>query len=199
VPPLDAVKSELRSRLRATRRARSAEERQQVAATLAALVLALPELSGVSIVAAYVSGIAEPATDPLLDALAAHGVRVLLPVLMPDLDLDWAVHTGAQGLAPSSVGGRSGLLEPTGVRLGVDAVRSAGLVLVPALAVGTGGVRLGQGGGSYDRALARVRPEVPVAALLYDGELVDDVPAEPHDLPVTLAVLPSGVVHFAPD
>jgi 5-formyltetrahydrofolate cyclo-ligase len=199
VPPLDAVKSELRSRLRATRRARSAEERQQVAATLAALVLALPELSGVSIVAAYVSGIAEPATDPLLDALAAHGVRVLLPVLMPDLDLDWAVHTGAQGLAPSSVGGRSGLLEPTGVRLGVDAVRSAGLVLVPALAVGTGGVRLGQGGGSYDRALARVRPEVPVAALLYDGELVDDVPAEPHDRPVTLAVLPSGVVHFAPD
>ena len=68
--------------------------------------------------------------------------------------------------------------------------------MVPALAVGASGTRLGRGGGSYDRALARVRPGVPVLALLYDGELLDEVPAEPHDRAVTLVVQPSGVTRF---
>ena len=86
------------------------------------------------------------------------------------------------------------MLEPSGPRLGPEAVASAGLVLVPALAVDRSGMRLGQGGGSYDRALARVPAGVPLAVLLYDGELVDDVPSEPHDRPVTLVVLPSGAV-----
>ena len=197
VPDAHVAKGELRSRLRAVRRARPAEDRQQVAARLAALVLELPELAGCGTVAAYVSGPAEPATGPLLDALLVRGVQVLLPVLLPDLDLDWAAYAGAAGLMPNSLDGRAGLLEPAGPRLGVDAIGSAGLVLVPALAVGLGGLRLGQGGGSYDRALARVGPAVPVAALLYEGELLNEVPAEPHDRPVTLAVLPSGIVRFA--
>lgn len=197
VPTTDAAKSELRARLRADRRARSADDRAQVAGRLTALVLALPELAGATTVAAYVSGPAEPSTALLIEALAGRGVRVLLPVLRPDLDLDWSAYTGPEALAPSSVDGRSGLLEPVGERLGVDAVSEAALLLVPALAVDRAGARLGQGGGSYDRALVRVSAGTPVAALLYEGELLDRVPAEPHDRPVTLAVLPSGVVRFS--
>ena len=68
----------------------------------------------------------------------------------------------------------------------MDAVTRADLVLVPALAVDRGGVRLGRGGGSYDRALARVGPQVPTIALLYDGELLDKVPADGHDQRVRL-------------
>ena len=56
------------------------------------------------------------------------------------------------------------------------------MVLVPALAVDRAGNRLGRGGGSYDRALARVGPLIPVIALLYDDELLDQVPAEQHDI-----------------
>jgi 5-formyltetrahydrofolate cyclo-ligase len=68
-------------------------------------------------------------------------------------------------------------------------------VLVPALAVDHRGQRLGRGGGSYDRALARVGERVPVVALLFDGELIDQVPAEPHDRPVSAVALPSqGIV-----
>lgn len=197
VPTPPTAKSELRSRLRASRRARSDEDREQVATRLATLVLDLPELVGTDTVAAYVSGPAEPATGPLLEALVARGVRVLLPVLRPDSDLDWADYAGTGALVPSSVDGRSGLLEPSGAPLGVEAVELAGLILVPALAIGRGGLRLGQGGGSYDRALARVPAGVPVIALLFDGELLDDVPAEVHDRRVTLAVLPSGTVRFA--
>jgi 5-formyltetrahydrofolate cyclo-ligase len=68
----------------------------------------------------------------------------------------------------------------------------ADAVLVPALAVGRDGVRLGRGGGSYDRALARVAPGTPRAALLFDEELVDALPADPWDVPVTDVVSPSG-------
>jgi 5-formyltetrahydrofolate cyclo-ligase len=51
-------------------------------------------------------------------------------------------------------------------------------------------VRLGRGGGSYDRALSRIRPNALVVALLYDGELVETLPAEPHDRRVTAVILP---------
>jgi 5-formyltetrahydrofolate cyclo-ligase len=63
---------------------------------------------------------------------------------------------------------------------------------VPALAVSRSGVRLGRGGGSYDRALARVPPGMPIIAMIYDDELVDELPHDDWDVPVTGAVTPSG-------
>ena len=95
----------------------------------------------------------------------------------------------------SLVPGPKGLLEPSEPPRGRDAVARAALVLVPALAVDGSGNRLGRGGGSYDRALARVGARVPVIALLNDGELIDHVPTEPHDRPVPMVALPSrGIV-----
>lgn len=107
----------------------------------------------------------------------------LLPVLREDDDLDWAVYDGT--LAP----GRRGLQEPVGPRLGVEAVATCDLVLVPALLVDRHGNRLGKGGGSYDRALARATGLT--VALLHDGELVDAVPVRPHDVRVGAAATPS--------
>lgn len=124
-------------------------------------------------VAAYVPLPAEPGGAGLVDALAAAVPRLLLPVLLPSRDLDWAEYDGT--LAP----GPLGLSEPTGPRLGVDAVRSIDLMLVPALAVALDGTRLGQGGGSYDRVLAHVT--APTIAPLHPGELLPSIPAEPHD------------------
>ncbi|MBG6140264.1 5-formyltetrahydrofolate cyclo-ligase [Longispora fulva] len=132
-------------------------------------------------VAGYVPVGSEPGGPELPNAL---GPRVLLPVLLDDLDLDWA----GGALVP----GPRGLLEPSGPRLGVDAIATADLVIVPALAVDHSGARLGKGGGSYDRALARVRPGVPVVAVVFDGEFLPRVPAEPHDRPVTGVITPSG-------
>ena len=54
------------------------------------------------------------------------------------------------------------------------------------------GVRLGRGGGSYDRALARVRADLEIVALLYDDEVVPALPREPHDHLVTAALTPAG-------
>ncbi len=62
---------------------------------------------------------------------------------------------------------------------------------MPALAVDHRGVRLGRGGGYYDRALAAVPAGVPLVALLHDGELVERLPADPWDTTVTSAVEPA--------
>ncbi|WP_240044634.1 5-formyltetrahydrofolate cyclo-ligase, partial [Nocardioides albidus] len=120
------------------------------------------------------------------------GKRVLLPVLLPDNDLDWTAYHGATSLAPA----RRGLLEPVGPRLGVEAIATADVVLVPGLTVSRSGMRMGRGGGSYDRALARVPVGTFTCVLLYDDEVLPDVPSEPHDRPVTAAATPGGIHHL---
>ncbi|OIJ87809.1 5-formyltetrahydrofolate cyclo-ligase [Streptomyces sp. MUSC 14] len=166
---------------------------------LAGRALELPELARARTVAAYVSVGSEPGTRALLDALRARDVRVLLPALLPDNDLDWGEYTGPDSLARVRHGGKMALFEPAGTRLGPDAVTGADVVLLPGLAVDARGMRLGRGGGSYDRVLARleragVRPRLVV--LLYDTEVVAHVPAEAHDKPVHAVVTPSGVRRF---
>lgn len=175
-------KPALRRDVLARRAALPPDERARVAQT--AVDVLVPQVRGP--VAAYLSVGTEPGTAPLLAALA--GARVLLPVLLPDDDLDWA--RADEGVAP----GRRGLLEPCGPRLGRDAVADCDLVVVPALAVDRVGIRLGRGGGSYDRALRRTRGWV--VALLHDGEAVEALPVEDHDVPVDAVVVPSGLVRL---
>jgi 5,10-methenyltetrahydrofolate synthetase len=65
-------------------------------------------------------------------------------------------------------------------------------VLVPALAVDRGGVRLGRGRGFYDRSLCGRDPQASLVAIVRDSELLDEIPAGPHDVPMTHALTPRG-------
>ncbi|MEV5617258.1 5-formyltetrahydrofolate cyclo-ligase [Streptomyces bacillaris] len=189
-------KASLRRELLAARALLSTEDVTAAATALASRALALPELADARTVAAYVSVGREPGTRALLDALRERGVRVLLPVLLADNDLDWAVYGGAEHLLPA---GR-GLLEPDGDRLGPAAVVEADAVLLPGLAVDGAGMRLGRGGGSYDRVLARLSAagaDPALIVLLYADEVVARVPVEPHDHPVDAVVTPAGARRFA--
>ncbi len=181
------AKSAVRDRLLTTRHRRPLSEVGEAARALTAHLLMVPEVRRAATVAAYASVGGEPGTGALLDALRAAGKRVILPVVLPDLDLDWAVYDGE--LVPA----RRGLLEPPGPRLGPEAIATADAVLVPGLAVSPTGLRLGRGGGCYDRALARVPVGTFTCVLLYDDEVGLDVPVEPHDRPVGFAATPSGV------
>ncbi len=183
------AKLAVRDQLLTARRRRPLTEVGAAARSLAEVLLDAPEVRRAATVACYVSVGTEPGTTLLLDRLVAAGKRVVLPVLLPDADLDWAPYAGAADLVPA---GR-GLLEPATPTLGVDAVATADAVLVPGLAVGADGTRLGRGGGSYDRALARVPVGTFTCVLLYDDEVLPAVPAEPHDRPVTAAATPSGL------
>lgn len=191
-PPVPVTKGALRDQLLAARRERSPADSVVAAEAIALHVLAWDAVRRSATVAAYVSVGREPGTGLLLDALRAAGKRVLLPVLRADNDLDWCLFDG--DLAPAS----RGLLEPAGPRLGVEAIAEAQVVLVPGLAASAEGDRLGRGGGSYDRALARVGAGVPIGVLLHEDETGLDVPTEVHDRRVTHVVTPSGVGQISP-
>ena len=177
--------------MRAARRRRPLAAAADFAASVAGVALAWEPVRDAATVAAYVSVGSEPGTGLLLDALVAAGKRVIVPVVLPDLDLDWTLYSGRDDLAPAV----RGLLEPTGPRLGVDAVAQRRRRPRPRPRPSRpSGERLGQGGGCYDRALARVTAGTPVAVVLYDDEVGLAVPTDPHDLPVGFALTAGGVV-----
>ncbi|WP_052024841.1 5-formyltetrahydrofolate cyclo-ligase [Austwickia chelonae] len=197
---ITAVKKDMRARARARRAARAAEDdstarRSRDADLIAEAVLDAPGLPGRGdwsglVVASYLDMPTEPATDAMHRALTGRGARVIVPVLLPDMDLDW---TDARYGRPGS---REDPEQPT-PRHGVDAVGSADLVIVPALLVDEQGWRLGQGGGCYDRALRRRPAHALVAALVDDDALVPWVPHTVHDRPVDAVIRPtSGWTHL---
>lgn len=198
--PVDDAKRSLRRRLLDARAARTPETRAADTAALTEHVLSLAaRVSGP--VACYLPVGAEPGSPghgarAFPDALLAAGHEVLAPVVPPEPGpLDWTRYTGRDDLAR----GPLGISEPAGARLGVAAIRSAALVLVPALAVDRRGRRLGRGGGYYDRTLPLLGPGATTAVLLHDDEFLDEIPAEPHDVAVAAVVLPTGgVVHVSP-
>lgn len=182
--PRDPEKSARRTTLRARRRELAAARvAADDGAALTTHVTALLDELGLgrgAVVTSYDAVPGEPPTAALNAALAATGIRVLLPITLPDLDLDW--YDAA---------------DPSCAPLGPDAVSLADVVLAPGLAVDARGTRMGQGGGCYDRALPRRRPGTPVVVLLHPGELVDPedlpLPWQPHDQPVDAVVTADGL------
>jgi 5-formyltetrahydrofolate cyclo-ligase len=172
-------KATLRATLQQVRATRASEDLEAARAAIRTVVLS--RLDNADCVAAYEPLRTEPGSAELLAALDSRGVRVLVPVTLPDRDLDW-VQWRASGVGPA---------------LGVEAIAAARIVLVPALAVAADGTRLGRGGGSYDRALMRCASGTQLVALLFDGEMVSALPRAPWDRPVTSVVTPAGWVELA--
>lgn len=144
-------------------------------------------------ICAYVPIGAEPGSLSMLDAATAAGVRVLLPLTGPPGPLDWAEYTSEDRLATR----RFGLREPDGPALGPDAIAEASLILIPALGADRRGVRLGRGAGHYDRSLPLAAPGAALVVVVRDAELVDELPHDPHDVPMHFALTPDqGLVRL---
>jgi 5-formyltetrahydrofolate cyclo-ligase len=190
----DIDKGSLRRRQVAARTAMPDSIRNESGRLIRDHVLEMPQVTSAGTIAAYYSVGTEPDTRGLIFALWKRGSYVVLPVLLPDGDLDWASYEGPESLAP----GPRGVLQPVEPARGTGTVARADVVLVPALAVDVRGRRLGRGGGSYDRALARVGPQVPTIALLYDSELLPSVPAEEHDQAVRAVARPEQGITWLP-
>jgi 5-formyltetrahydrofolate cyclo-ligase len=135
-------------------------------------------------VAAYNPLPSEPGPGDLAARLAEVASPVWLPITLSDGVLAWAEASA------NTTPGALGVAEPGGARFNSNVLRSCKLILAPALAVDTSGMRLGKGAGYYDRALHGL--DTPVAAVVFAEELVDHVPAEPHDVPVDAVITPEG-------
>lgn len=187
--PIEDAKSAMRRRLIQTRRDRPDPLRQAARGAITRHVIRA--LSGYHRVAAYLPLPSEPLDLSAVDLLATRA-RVLVPVVTGAAPMDWCDHPGPVRR------GAFGIDEPAGPRLGIQAIAAVDAVLVPALAVDSRGRRLGRGGGHYDRTLALLAtllgsaPLPPRIALVYDDELLDELPADDLDQPVSAAITPSG-------
>jgi 5-formyltetrahydrofolate cyclo-ligase len=184
---------EAKRRARAERTAsRAALDEADVAAhadAFASRIVAETGMRAAATVSLYVSVGVEPGTRAALERLHSSGVRVLLPVLAPGLELDWADYVPGELHE-----GRRGLLEPSGPRLGLDAIADADVVFCPGLAGTPDGRRLGQGGACYDKALPRARPQAPRLLVVYDEDVVDDLPTDERDQRVDALITPTRTV-----
>ncbi|KAA0096880.1 5-formyltetrahydrofolate cyclo-ligase [Mycolicibacterium sp. P1-18] len=191
MPP---TKAAIRTAILSARRALSDDVRRAESDDLRRHLLDLAR-SG-DVVCAYVPVGSEPGSVAALADLLAAGVRVLLPVAVTDdagrpLPLTWGDYRGELVVA------RFGLREPPGPHLPAEAIGTASTVVVPALAVDRAGSRLGRGAGFYDRSLAMAHPSARLIAMVRDEEILDRLPAEPHDVPMTHALTPGdGLVEL---
>ena len=186
-------KQALRRQLRARRRAAAPQrDRGADSAAIAAAASALldtlspaplaigghPAYDGGLCVAIYRSLPLEPPTPELAAMLHSRHATVIVPETLPDFDLEWH-ELRADG--------------SEGPRLGLARIGAARLILTPALSVDHSGTRLGQGGGCYDRALARRRSDALVVAIVNDQEYTaGPLPSDDHDVRVRGVITPGG-------
>lgn len=184
------AKQSLRAHVRQQRLDRETDDRELAAAAIAQRLHELVGRVGARSISCYLSTTAEPGTRAFVNAAIDQGLRVLLPVAREDGLLDWVVADRSGG----EVAGRFGP-EPSGELLGPIAVNDVDLMIIPAAAVDNTGMRLGWGGGFFDKTLGSMDQRPPVFAVVFDEEFTDDeVPSDELDQPITGVVTPSRIV-----
>lgn len=184
------AKEMLRSLVRAARRQGPSADPSALADQCAAY---LDGLDGPRRVTCYSSYGSEPDTSVLLARLGDRGYDVLLP-RVTDENLEWA-----PGRGPTVVSAM-GIAEPSGPAVPLLPLRA---MLIPALAAGVDGARLGKGGGYYDRVLDSLpldhRPAIAVVVRDEDVMPAGTIPIEPHDRHVDAIITPTRIITCVTD
>ena len=190
-----ASKDEWRARFEAYRRELTPEWYAAASAIICARTAALQSIVRSDVIHIYwpMPDEGEVDTRPLIQMLRTIGATVVLPVITSyDPASPTMEHRKYEG--PSALEtNRWGLREPKNTLcISPDKLD---VVVVPGLGADREGTRLGRGAGYYDNFLRTV--DVPRILLTYSDCLVDSLPAEPHDVPVTTIVTERGVTEIA--
>ena len=150
-------------------------------------ILSASELKNATNIASYISYEFEPETSDINQRLIKDGKKVFLPRLLENNDIQWVSWNGSS----ENITKVEKIYEPIGDAVEVE----LDVIILPALHVDRMGNRLGQGGGSYDRALSRSKAFK--IALLHYGELTSEIlPVQPHDEKVDATATPEIIVRF---
>jgi 5-formyltetrahydrofolate cyclo-ligase len=193
--PLSAARSALRAHLNAQRRALSADERARAARLVARNADRALRLQAHWRIAVYAALPRELDAAPLIALAVSRGCRIYLP------RIDQQRASRGMRFVEMRGGGwrrnRLGIAEPAGgAALGA---RWLDLVFLPLVGFDRGGVRLGAGGGFYDRAFAfrnlRSRWHAPrLVGLAYAFQEVDSIGAAAHDVLMDAVVTETGMI-----
>lgn len=165
----------------------TADEIKNKSELISAKVIALDEFTDTSNVMLYVDFRNEVATNQLIQYVLEHKLRLILPRIdMKSRTMSLHIVDDLKDLELSSYG----ILEPP-YHLQQVLYDEVDLIISPGVAFDRNCYRLGYGGGFYDQLLAKKRKEVPVIALAFDCQIVQQVPTEPHDIQVDYVVTES--------
>lgn len=184
-------KRALRAEIRERRRIMTNTERENAKRGLLAHLQELTLDTKAAKVACYLSTNDEPPTREFIRWALGQDVTVFLPVARDDGLMDWAPYDGGIEAVDST-----GMPIPTSELLGPRALLEADLILIPAASIASDGMRLGWGRGYFDRTLGSLTTKASVFAVVFDHEVVDDVPREKHDQPVDGVVTPERSIRF---
>ncbi|MCC2030011.1 5-formyltetrahydrofolate cyclo-ligase [Microbacterium sp. YMB-B2] len=193
-PDVEQAKRALRAELRERRQLLSDQQREAAASGITEQLDALMTAHDAQSISCFLSTTTEPDTREFIAGAVRRGIRVLLPITRADGLLDWAVADDSDEVAE----GLFGLPEPTGEVLGPIAVNDVDIMIIPAAAVDAEGTRLGWGRGYFDKTIGSMERCPPVYAVTYDSEILDSLPRELHDQPVTGVVTPTRTLHLSP-
>lgn len=182
-------KAELRARLRKARRELDREVLRRESEQLCRRLLELPELKRAGTVFCYVSCGGEVETHRLIKWLLSQGKRVLVPRCKANGVMDCVPITSLEQLQP----GTMGILEPP-MEMKSEDPAAVDFAVVPAVACGLDGSRLGQGGGYYDRFLEKT--DCDFAAVCLEAFLLPTLPVESHDRTMKCIVTQHRVLRF---
>ncbi len=187
------MKKELRSRLRAVLDGLSPDEIREKSAAAARLLFAEPEYLTCEVMMIYLSLPREADTTPIVLQAWRDRKRVLAP------------HVGweTRQMVPIEIRNLDSDITDTdaGIRMPVRGtpfpINLIDLVIVPGLGFDPNGNRLGRGRGFYDRFLARPNFKGVFCGFALEEQVVDAIPAAPHDVPVHMLVTDQKVRRFA--
>jgi 5-formyltetrahydrofolate cyclo-ligase len=179
-------KAEVRRAALAARRAIPAEERREKSRRIARACRTLPAFASAPIICTFVSYRDEVETGDFIRELLAEGRRVAVPAHLhgEGHPMVFAELRSWSDLVPNHFG----ILQPPHAGLRIVPTASIPLFLVPGAAFDPAGRRVGYGLGFYDRALAEAAPGTVAAGLAFEVQVLERVPADPHDLPMTVVV-----------
>lgn len=181
-------KVELRKLIRARRRELLLMERELGAILVAKKITELECLKDASCILAYMPMKYELDILPAVEKLKERGIKAAFPLCIENGGLRLFVPAEKDGF----VTGAYGILEPDVSTAEEVFPEDLDAILLPAIGFDREGHRLGQGGGFYDRLLARTNCRK--IAVGFDCQLVESVPVEATDRPIDIIVTPNEVV-----
>lgn len=178
-------KNEIRKFIKEQRQALDSATEHLWNETICQKLLDLPLISQAFCVYCYASFHGEAGTWNFMEALLKQGKYIAVPKVKGK-QLEFYAISGKKDLEE----GVMGIMEPKSTCLKICDPEAP--VIVPGVAFDKEGNRLGYGGGYYDRFFER-EPSHPRLGIAYDFQMLDRIPAEPHDKRVHRIITPKGL------